>query len=67
MLKIIDEECVACTCFETCGTDVMKGSILCSSKRISAKQTKADMYRKMQEGVLNNGRRKMDQDNNRCV
>ena len=48
-MQIIDKECVACVCFEKCGTHVQKGSMVCCTNRISAGQTKADMYRKMQE------------------
>ncbi len=48
-MLIIDEECKVCNCNEKCGTDVQKGSIVCLSNRISAKQSKADMIRKMKE------------------
>ena len=53
MNKIIDEECVACACFEKCGTHVMKGSVICCTNRISANQSKADMYKKMKDGQSN--------------
>ena len=46
-MKIIDHECLGCACFSNCTTDIMKGSIMCSSKRIQAKQTKKEMLQKM--------------------
>ena len=46
---IIDRECIACKAFEECTTDISKGSIMCNVKRQLAKQTKFDMYKKMEE------------------
>lgn len=57
-MKIIDSECLACASFETCGTEVMKGSIMCCSNRISNRQTKKQMYDKitqMQPGKCGEG------------
>lgn len=48
-MQIIDKECLACICFEECGTYVAKGSVICCTNRISAGQTKADMYKRIQE------------------
>lgn len=48
-MSIIDYECLACSSFHECGTEVGKGSILCRSKLITNKQTKGDMLLKMCE------------------
>lgn len=48
-MSIIDYECLACSSFNECGTEIGKGSILCRSKLITNKQTKGDMLLKMCE------------------
>lgn len=46
-MQIIDRECLACSSFCECGTEVGKGSLLCISKRVTNKQTKGEMLQKM--------------------
>lgn len=46
-MQIIDCECLACSSFCECGTEVGKGSLLCMSKRVTNKQTKGEMLQKM--------------------
>ena len=46
-MQIIDRECLACSSFCECGTEIGKGSLLCMSKRVTNKQTKGDMLQKM--------------------
>ena len=46
-MQIIDRECLACTSFCECGTEIGKGSLLCMSKRVTNKQTKGEMLQKM--------------------
>lgn len=46
-MQIIDRECLACSSFCECGTEVGKGSLLCMSKRVTNKQTKGEMIQKM--------------------
>lgn len=48
-MNIITDECLACASFKECGTDIMKGSIMCGMLRTKNKQTKADMFSKMAE------------------
>lgn len=46
-MQIIDRECLACSSFCECGTEIRKGSLLCMSKRVTNKQTKGEMLQKM--------------------
>ncbi len=46
-MQIIDRECLACSSFCECGTEIGKGSLLCMSKRVTNKQTKGEMLQKM--------------------
>ena len=46
-MQIIDCECLACSSFCECGTEIGKGSLLCMSKRVTNKQTKGEMLQKM--------------------
>ena len=46
-MQIIDRECLACSSFCECGTEIGKGSLLCMSKRVTKKQTKGEMLQKM--------------------
>lgn len=46
-MNIITDECLACASLKECGTEVMKGSIICQIKRMENKQTKADMLMRM--------------------
>lgn len=46
-MQIIDCECLACSSFCECGTEIGKGSLLCMSKRVTNGQTKGEMLRKM--------------------
>lgn len=39
------DECKGCACLETCPTACQPGSLLCMSKRMSSKQTKAQQMR----------------------
>lgn len=48
-MNIITDECLACASINECGTEVMKGSVMCQMKRINNRQTKADMLQKMIE------------------
>lgn len=61
---IIDKECIACACFEKCGTHVAKGSMICISNRMNAGQSKADMYKRMQKGGVEDGRCEVDKNHN---
>lgn len=47
IMNIITDECLACASLKECGTEVMKGSIVCQMKRLNNKQTKEDMLLKM--------------------
>ena len=46
-MQIIDRECLACSSFCECGTEIGKGSLLCMSKRVTNKQTKGEVLQKM--------------------
>lgn len=46
-MQIIDRECLACSSFCECGTEIGKGSLLCMSKRVTNGQTKGEMLQKM--------------------
>ena len=46
-MQIIDRECLACSSFCECGTEIGKGSLLCMSKRVTNGQTKGEMIQKM--------------------
>ena len=46
-MQIIDRECLACSSFCECGTEIGKGSLLWMSKRVTNKQTKGEMLQKM--------------------
>ena len=46
-MQIIDRECLACSSFCECGTEIGKGSLLCMSKRVTNKQTKGEMLQQM--------------------
>ena len=46
-MQIIDRECLACSSFCECGTEIGKGSLLCMSKRVTNKQTKGEMLQKL--------------------
>lgn len=39
------DECKGCACLETCPTVCQPGSLLCMSKRMGSKQTKAQQMR----------------------
>lgn len=39
------DECKGCACLETCPTACQPGSLMCMSKRMSSKQTKAQQMR----------------------
>ena len=48
-MNIITDECIVCASFKECGTDIMKGSVMCGVLRAKNKQTKADMFSKLAE------------------
>ena len=57
-MNIIDNECLACASFEQCGTDVLKGSIMCTVKCAQNPQTKHEMLQKMydiEKGTMTKG------------
>lgn len=47
------DKCKGCECFETCPTVCQPGSILCMSKRMGSKQTKAQQMRAAKHMVEN--------------
>ena len=48
-MRIITDECLGCASFNKCGTEVVKGSMMCAILRSKNNQTKGDMLCKMAE------------------